>query len=94
MPRRDSRPRLSRTIKTPVGGFVALQGGLNGGMPLHLRIKLGQERVKVVGVPRLKDTPNSLHVLLRHRQRCSPAAAERLQDSRRQRTVLVERCTP
>jgi hypothetical protein len=27
-------PGLSRTIKTPVGGFVALQGGLNGGMPL------------------------------------------------------------
>ncbi len=37
-------------------------------MPLDLGIKLGQEGVKIVGVPGLRGTPNGLHVLLRHRR--------------------------
>ena len=36
-------PGLSRTVMAPVDGFPTLQGWLNGGMPLHLGIKLGEK---------------------------------------------------
>src|SRR5215204_7111127 len=62
-------PGLARAVKTPIGGFPALQGRLNGGMPLHLGVKLGQEGVKIVGIPGLENTSNCLDVLLRHRPR-------------------------
>jgi hypothetical protein len=48
------RPRPPRPLMALVDGGRTLEGGFKRGMPLDLGVKLGQERVEIVGVPGLE----------------------------------------
>jgi hypothetical protein len=55
---------------------LALEGGLEGRMPLDVGVKLGEGRFEVVRAPRFDHPPHSLDVLLRHRPLLKPGGFE------------------
>jgi hypothetical protein len=62
-------PSPSRAVMTAVGSCRSLKARLDRGVPLDVGIELGQERVQIIGIPRLGEALDGLHVLLRHRPR-------------------------